>query len=79
MTAHAQVTRREHQLEEVLRGMCHHFTLMQLRASYYLPDGNAETFIDVLGMLDGPDQRRVQSAARKLLNEPQSHIRLQND
>lgn len=50
---------------------------MQLRASYYLPDGNAEMFIDdILGMLDGPDYRKVQAAARKLLNEPQQRIAL---
>lgn len=50
---------------------------MQLRASYYLPDGNAETFIDdILGTLDGLDQRKVQSAANKLLNKPQQRISL---
>lgn len=77
MTGQADFAVREHELEEALRGLCHHLTLMQLRASYYLPNGNAETFIDdILGMLDGPDQRKVQSAARKLLNEPQQHIRL---
>lgn len=77
MTAHSPVTSRQYQLEEALRDLCHHLTLMQLRASYYLPSGNPETFIDdILGMLDGPDQRRVQSAARRLLNEPQQRIPL---
>jgi len=77
MSAHSPVTNREHELEEALRGLCHHLTLMQLRASYYLPDGNTETFIDdILGMLDGPEQRKVQAAARRLLNEPQQRIDL---
>lgn len=77
MTAHSKVTTREHELEEALRGLCHHLTLMQLRASYFLPDGNADTFIDdILGMLDGPEQRKLQGAARRLLNEPQQSIAL---
>lgn len=77
MTAHVRITSRERKLEEALRGLCDHLTLMQLRAASYLPSGNSEIFIDdILGLLDGPDQRRVQSAARKLLNEPQERIAL---
>lgn len=65
------VTNREQRLEEALRGLSHHFTLMQLRASFYLCSGDPESFIeDILEMLDGLGQQRVQNAASKVLGEP---------
>jgi hypothetical protein len=77
MTVNPNVTGREHDLEDALRGMCNHLTRIQCRAAEYLPNGDADAFIDdVLGLLDGPDQRRVQSRARELLSEPYEHISL---
>jgi hypothetical protein len=61
----------EEELEEALRGLCGLLTRLQERAASYLPEGDTEHFInDVLELLDGPEQRRVQRAARALLNEP---------
>lgn len=68
---------REHQLEDALRGLCKHITKMQMRAAEYLPEGDRDIFInDILELLDGPEQRRVQSAAKVALNEPYDHISL---
>jgi hypothetical protein len=62
----------EEELEEALRGLCELLTWLQKRAAAYLPEGDAEDLInDVLELLDGPEQRKVQRAARALLNEPQ--------
>jgi hypothetical protein len=67
----------EEELEEALRGLCELLTRLQKRAAAYLPEGDAEDFInDVLELLDGPEQRKVQRAARALLNEPQLPIPL---
>jgi hypothetical protein len=77
MTAHSPVTSREHELEGAIRGLCDLVTKLQHRAAEYLPEGNADHFIDdVLGLLDGPEQRRVQGAARRLLKEEHVQITL---
>lgn len=77
MTARSTVTSHEHQLEEALPWLCNHITKMQHRAAEYLPDGDADAFInDMLELLDGPEQREVQRAARELLSEEHVQIPL---
>ena len=77
MKTHAPASTREEELEEALRGLCNHLTKLQQRAALFLPDGNPDDYIsDTLELLDGPEQHRVQKAARVLLNEPYVQIPL---
>ena len=75
MKSHSPASSREDDLEDALRGLCEHLTTLQKRAAEYLPVGNTEAFIsDILELLDGPEQRRVQRQARLLLN--QTHVQI---
>jgi hypothetical protein len=75
MKTHPPAGSREEDLEEALRGLCSLVTKLQERAAGYLPEGEPDAFInDVLELLDGPEQRRVQRAARALLNE--THVQI---
>jgi hypothetical protein len=80
MKTHSPASSREEDLEEALRGLCNLLTKLQQRAAEYLPEGDSDDFInEILGLLDGSEQRRVQRAARLLLNEThgQSTLRRQ--
>ena len=71
MNMHASVITREEALEGALRDMDALLREMQLRAADYLPDGEAQEFIsDMLELLDGPEQRRVQGRTQELITGP---------
>ena len=75
MKTHPPAGSREEDLEEALRGLCRLFAKLQKRAAGYLAEGDPKDFMnDMLDLLDGPEQQRVQRAARALLNE--THVRI---
>jgi hypothetical protein len=77
LKVHPPANSREEVLEHALRGLCDLLTKLQRRAEEYLAERDPAEFIDdTLELLDGPEQRRVQRAARVLLNEPHDQITL---